>query len=565
MCAALFLLFACLFSLAILQSDDYYYAKFWRGGLLEFLKLTKDHFLTFNGRAAVHAVAQTVLSLPTPFYPIIASAVLLGAVILALKYFKSSSYNLSDCFFFAALFYILLMLSGRCIIREALMWKSAFFNYVMPLVFLFGALVCIEKHFGLSLILTFLAGAATEQWGIASTALFALLAVKNVREKNMKYLLFPVLSALGCFTVFLSPATRLRMVSAGKFLPSDILGGFVSLSKVFMNRHSAVLVMLIFIAVSISFALTDKKMYPLIFGFVPFVLIIASLFLPTAPAAFFSFLIYLAVCTAVFFSEHFKVSVVLFAAAAAAAAVVPAGMYEYRVAAPAILLIIASTCALTVSLIYSFSFTSKHKFSLYPCFVLVFSVLALTVFMPSYVGFKHNFDIDQMNMRAIKTARETKIYEYNIDYDKNYAMRQMFNDGWFYDEFLALYSLEDCTVRLTSDIYPDTVVNGRSLGIAVPCENGNCFIPVRALLNELGGSIEIKDGNVIMKLDNHTLTYGGGIFTYDRISDGKTLYEAADPHKNSDFVHLSVTPDILKEAFGLKITKDQQSINIIYP
>ncbi len=551
--------------MAILQSDDYCYAQFWRGGLLEFIKLTKDHFLMFNGRAAVHVAAQTVLSMPAPFYPITASIILWGAVVLALKYFKSPSHELSDCFFFAALFYILLMLSGRFMIREALMWKSAFFNYVMPLIFLFGALVCLEKHFSLSLIMTFFAGASTEQWGIASTALFALLAVKNIREKNMKYLLFPFLSALGCLTVFLSPATRLRMASAGKFLPRDILGGFISLSKVFMNRHSAVLVMLIFIAVSISFALTGKKMYPLLFGFVPFVLIIVSLFLPTAPAAFLAFLIYLAVCTAVFFSEHFKVSVVLFAAAAAAMAVVPAGMYEYRVTAPTLLLVIASTCALTVALLNSFSCLSAYKFSLSPCFIMVFAVLSLVVFMPSYIGFKHNFDIDQTNIRALKTARETKVYEYNIDYDKNYAMRQMFNDGWFYDEFLTLYSLEDCTVKLTSDIYPDTMVNGRSLGIAVPVENGNFFIPVRALLNELGGSIEITDGNVIMKLDGHTLIYGGGTFTYNRISDGAECCENAALHKNSDFVHLSITPDILKEAFGLRITKDQKSINITYP
>jgi len=355
MCTALFLLLMCLLSLAIIQSDDYFYAHCWRGGLLNFIKFTGEHFMTFNGRAAVHVVVQSVLSMPTFVYPLVASAILLASAILSALLFLPSPREKKELAFFVALFYILIMLSGRDTIKEALMWKSAFFNYVMPSVFLLSSLLCFKKHYVLSLFFALLSGASTEQWGIASVVFFTLIAISDRNDK--KRILHVPLAIFGSATVFLSPATQLRVETSGRFSPEGLYNGYLSLSRVFVNKDAAFMIMLFFIAVTIPFALREKKLRFLLFGAAPAALIMLSPFVPTAPAAFLSFLIYMAIVVFVFWSTDFKL--LSFSSAAAffaVIAVIPTGTYENRITFPVLFFLIVSI----VLLCCRFSFSCRH-------------------------------------------------------------------------------------------------------------------------------------------------------------------------------------------------------------
>jgi hypothetical protein len=141
LCAALFLLFFKLFSFAVMQSDDYYYASFFKGGLLNFFHLTADHFQNFNGRALVHIFAQFTLSFPMIVFAVFSSVILLFVCLSACEFFHIFRLGKKDTFLFIALFYALLMLLPLGQIKEALMWVSASFNYLFPALLTFFALV----------------------------------------------------------------------------------------------------------------------------------------------------------------------------------------------------------------------------------------------------------------------------------------------------------------------------------------------------------------------------------------------------------------------------------------
>lgn len=559
---AFFFLFLRFFSFAILQSDDYYYASFWRDGPAGFIKLTADHFQNFNGRVFVHIAAQTVLSLPSPVFAVAASLIILGIIVLTGS-FLDLHRNTKSFLFFSVLCYIMLMLLPSKLTRETLMWISAYFNYVMPLLFLTAALVLFRKGPLFAFPFAMLAGASTEQLGAGAIAALFLYTFKNFKGKKPVFFLPLISSCLGYFTIFLSPATRLRLSNSGQFSIPELLDSFTHYSEIFVSKDTCAVIMLIFIAAAAAFSLVSEKTFPLLSGIVPSVLIILSFFLPTAPAAFLSFLIYLGVCLLVFYRSRFcSVSFFIAGALACTAIIIPTNTYEPRISFPmAFLLIIASSFLIT----HIFDFLprlSEDGGILRTRFTVFLAIMALITFMPSYLGFQHNRAIENGNLASIKLAESTHVCNYYIDYDKDYAIRQMFNDGWFYNEFISLYHLENTTVKLLSDIYPDVRINGTSIGFCVPSQNGKNFVPMRAMLAAAGGTLTYTPEETSMTLNDKTLYLRDGVLIY-KDPDGHEHFEIADLFRNTTFFTLSLTPDILERAFGIEITESPNVIDII--
>lgn len=589
LCAALFLLFLRLFSFSILQSDDYYYASFWKDGIASFIRLTCDHFQNFNGRALVHFFAQTVLYFPQAVRAAVSSVILLGICLLSCGYFRIFKLGEKDSALFLSLLYMLMMMLGVSQMKEALLWYSAFFNYLFPALLALSALLLYELGSTAAYPLCFLAGATTEQWGAAalSMLLFAALDLflsyirssPRTKKGNFKkgafsprilarYFAPPILSLLGYATIYLSPATRGRLVlSEPSFL--TLKSDFFSLSEVFISEGRTLIIPIVFICAVMSLALLKKRQYYfLLFGFIPIGLLTAAAVsgfnTAVSAASLLALLCYMVLAFIIlfFFSPLKKTAVMIMGSFVSAIIMLPTATFEARISFPmALLSAIAALSVFTVT-INEQPFIRMRKSIIYPALSLAVLVIASALFAPSYAGFKYNHTIETENLSAIREAHKTKVLHYNIDYDKKYAMRQMFNDGWFYNEFVSLYDLSDCEIVFESGILSRVCCRGKDTSAVAPEEGGKKFIPVRAALSALGGDVTVSEnGDVTMTLYDYVMTLSDGILTY-RDSDGVTHYEVADDHKSLSFYTLSLDKEILEDAFGLKITETDGRINI---
>ncbi len=589
LCAALFLLFLRLFSFSVLQSDDYYYASFWKDGIASFIRLTCDHFQNFNGRALVHFFAQTALYLPSAVRAAVSSAVLLGVCLLSCGYFRVFRLGAKDSALFAALFYILMMTLGVSQTKEALLWCSAFFNYVFPALLALAALLLYEYGSLWMYPLCFLAGATTEQWGAAALSMLFFAALdlflsyirscprtkKGAFRKGAfsprilaRYFLPLVLSAAGYATIYLSPATRERLfLSGSSFL--TVKSDFFSLSEVFVSEGRAVILPIVFICAVMSLALLKKRRYYLLLcGFIPIGLLIASAAggfnTALCAAALLALLCYYAFSFIVlfFFSPFKKTAVMIIGAFVSAIIMLPSATFEARISFPAALLSAIAALSLFIVIINGQPFIRMRKSIIYPALALTALAAASALFAPSYAGFRYNHIVETENLAAIRDAHQTKVLHYNIDYDKKYAMRQMFNDGWFYNEFVSLYDLSDCEIVFESGVLSRVCCRGKETSAVAPEEGGRKFIPVRAALSALGGDVAVSEnGDVTMTLGTRVMTLSDGILTY-RGSDGAAHYEVADDRKSLSFYTLALDKEILSDAFGLKITETDGKINI---
>lgn len=544
--AVLVLLFASLFAFCIFQSDDYSYASYLTDGLGGFIKLTKEHFLSVNGRALVHFFLHITLALPKFLVVLIKSAILLFVGILS---FKASRLPERDIFRYLTTFYSLLLLSGTAPFTEAIMWTSGFFNYVFSALFLFLALHFHSKGSAVQYLFCFLAGATTEQWGIAAfTVITVTIASSIPRLRRVKPASFMPSAAVlaGYLTIFASPATMLRISVSGHASLSESLLDITRLSEGFLKKGSSVGIFVIFIVLMLLFAYIKKGAFNALYtGILPLFLIFTLPLHGSYMASFIIFVCYLIVCAVLFFAQkHFTVSACLFGAAASVIIMLPTNTFDARITFPGTFLIIIAVTMLIPEL----GFSKK---------VLAFSMAALLLvslisFYPSYVGYLENYMVDRSNLKAIEAAKESKTLNYCIDYDKRYAVRQMFNDGWFYNSFVSLYNLEDCSIYLDSKNAKTIYLDGKALTSKALYSFDEAYVPLRALVLEAGGSIS-KENGTLFTLNGRTLTYLDGILMYKN-DQGSEKYLVADKNSLPDFYTLYIKDEIIRDAFGVSIS-----------
>ncbi len=536
-------------SFCILQSDDYSYAAYFQDGIGNFLKLTKEHYLNINGRALVHFFLQITLALPSFMAVLIKSAVLFSTGFLS---FKASRLQKENTAVYLIAFYALILLWGNNTLKETLMWTSGFFNYIFPALLVFLALYFHTKGSKWQYLLFFLSGATTEQWGISSaviiTSYIVFTASKRERKSFVTYL--PSLSALlGYITIFLSPATLSRISVSGHATVSESLFDIPRLSKAFLTQGSAVTVIIIFILTALLTAVIKKGMFRGLYSLIlPLALILSLPLHHSYMATFITLLIGICSCSLLLFSKkHAYAGSVFMGAAASMLIMLPTNTFDYRITCPAALLLTVGS----IMLILELNIPKK---------ALAFSVISLLLiavlaFYPSFTGFYKNYAIEKTNLDAIKQAKETKALNYCIDYDKNYAMRQMFNDGWFYNEFISLYKLEDCNIYLDSKNAKTLYLDTKPLKAKAIASQGEVYVPLRAFVKEMGGSI-VNENSIKFTLNGKTLTYLDGILMY--INDlGKEKYLIADNVSLHDFYTLYIKLDVLNTAFNTTVSIDK--------
>ena len=543
--------FAVLFSFTVLQSDDYSYSAYFFDGLKGFLQLTAKHFQTINGRALVHFFLQITLALPTFLIVLIKSLVLFGTAFFSMKLSKAEKGE--DMVIFMLLFYCLLLFSGVGVWKEAIMWSSGFFNYLFPALITFFALFLHKKNSKWQYVLYLLAGATVEQWGAAAVVIISIVMFFSVTNKRdllspMGYV--PSLLALtGYGTIFLSPATLLRISTSSTPALTGKLFEFKRLSEVFFSLKAPVVPIALFFIISIISAIYKKGAFRILYtAAIPLVALVLLPVHGSCTVVLAAFLLYLPLCAAVLLvKKHVYPAAFLMGALVSVVIMLPTNTFEYRITFPCVLLIITASICMLIEL-----GLKKWHLALVACVLTAFSV---AFFTPSMTGFYKNHIVERSNLEAVKEAKKTNTLTYNIDYDKDYAMRQMFNDGFFFNNFKQLYGIEDCTVYLDSQSAEIMYLNKKPLKAKALCKDGEVYVPLRAFTKEAGGSITNGNGTNFV-ISDKTLTYLDGILMYTA-PDGSVKYLIADDNKILDFYTLYIKIDVVREAFNVRLTIDK--------
>lgn len=541
---ALFSVFTVFLNFFIIQADDYYYASFFKNGLFDFFRLSVDHFLRFNGRALVHFFAQTALALPHFLTAALSSAVMAFIGVLSYR-ILNGKFEKKSLFCFMNIFYSFILFFGSDIFKEGIMWISAFYNYVFPLLILLFAVKTKDKPYGL--IFCFLSGATTEQWGITAFSVLFVLCFSDFEKKRRKNLISsisPLLcNLLGYGTIFLSPATSSRItLTAHATLPTALVD-FPRLCEVFMSIRSSFALFIIFILANVALAFKKGESYRVLFtGLLPLVLIFISFFTESTLVCYIVFMLYLILCAVFFYlKSHVYISSFLLGAVVSVLIMLPTNTFEARICTPTLLLLAISSVGIL--------FLSKDTISSRVCVisVLIIAFTSAVFFSPTFTGFLSNSKVERENLTAVQNAKKTGVLYYNIDYDKSFAVKQMFNDGWFFNEFLSLYDLTDCRVKIKSRAsVPLDKISSDALMI-----NGELYAPVRDFLSSLGGTI-VSGDDIIMTLNGKSITLTSGMLVYTD-ENGTTRYLVADENRIPNFYTLYLKLDVLNDAFSTNV------------
>lgn len=536
--ASFFVLFS-LLCMRILQSDDYSYAQYFKGGFLEFLRLTREHYLNLNGRAFVHIAAQISLSLPRVISALTDSSAVLFTAFFAFK-FSHSNGEKHTLFRFLFTFIALIFTLSPSILKESVMWTSGFYNYVFPALVIFSALFLLKIKSPLLYPFCFFSGATTEQWGFVFIVMLFVLLSGNLPKVKHKYLthFLPVIVALfGYGTIFLSPATFLRVDEHSHMTVSASLIDLPRLSEAFLSNYNSIVFLLFFLVIMIVTVVVEKGEKLLFSGLLPAFLLISLPFHTSYAITFTLILLYILMCGIIYYlkGELFD-SILLIGAVSSAVIMIPTNTFDERIVFPFM-------CLLMLFISNRLMHIPFKKAYFRPLLCILLVLVSTVSFIPSQKGFYKNYLVEKENLLSIRTAQKTGELNYNIDYDKNFAMRQMFNDGWFFTEFLSLYNLENCNITLTSKDSAPVFYKGENLGITALVRDGQSYIPMRKFLEKTGGTIEGEE-KVVMTLEGKTLTLEKGMFVY---SDG---YAVAQENRLPDFYTLYIKESLIKKAFG---------------
>ena len=153
--------------------DDYFYGLFFRNGWSGFWDMTVWHYLNFNGRAFVHFMAEVALIFDTKLF-ILLNPLMLAVAFLLGSRLQSGKTPWRFLLSLSAVGMTVVMALPIQFLNTSLLWISASFNYLFPIFFLMLALWQLQRDtekrrlHPLTMVLIFLAGATTEQSGLAA-------------------------------------------------------------------------------------------------------------------------------------------------------------------------------------------------------------------------------------------------------------------------------------------------------------------------------------------------------------------------------------------------------------
>ncbi len=485
--------------LTLPSADDFWYRLFLNNGLRSYLALLKEHYLTFNGRVIVHIAAQVTLHFGNWCFAVVSAALF---VLIPCALTAASGRDRESALWACALFLPAVLSLPRSLLNQGILWISAFFNYVLPTAMLTADILVYElcagrKRAGLPLgalcvVLSAACGATTEQSGAAAVALSVYFLARALLTKRGRVTSALALlgSAGGLFSIFASPATRLR-VNAGASV-----GSFKEIiSTMYANMAPcagelcaswltpAALAALFLLAGGAAARRLGKK-WPLALSCLPAAASLAAMVLPEgARTALFTALCFAAgaAAAALMASGQEPPGLMVLAGLATFAAILVTDSSGGRTLVPFLLMLLAADAVLLSAYIRS----ARGVLSgLGPAALLA---LGLAAVIPFVGGMLKNRRVDLENRENVRAAHETGVLRYCIDYDMEYTWLKIQSD--FSAQFLAYEGLpEDLEIQYYSHLRPGVIANGQELYPSYLGEDGEVYFWI-GVVNSFGGSV----------------------------------------------------------------------------
>ena len=254
--------------------DDYFYGLFFRDGWNGFWDLTVWHYLNFNGRAFVHFMAQVALIFDTKLF------ILLNPLMLAVAFLLGSRLQSGETpwrilLSTSAVGMMVVMALPIQFLNTSLLWISAAFNYLFPIFFLMLVLWRHQRDtekgrlHPLTMLLIFLAGATTEQSGLAAIVClggWSFLCYLRKKIPLWQGFLPILLSGAGYASVIFAPGTWVRVGNERgdgflSFLadPAELLARFRLATSFFTGEQGVPLLILSLCLLLAAHALLTRR------------------------------------------------------------------------------------------------------------------------------------------------------------------------------------------------------------------------------------------------------------------------------------------------------------------
>lgn len=552
----------------VYSSDDFSYSTYFDNGFSGYLPLMVQHYTTMNGRALVHLAAHLILH----FGNVCFCLVCLGTCILI----PLCTSQHRACGATLCLFLSFFLAMPRGLMNQGVMWISAFCNYMLPCAMLCGLLALLfhpnanRPRMAAAVVLSLLCGATTEQSGamaLAAVALYIACSLRDRKPRLLHGLACLACAAVGYGTIFLSPSTQRRFLEetkaeeASSFLTSLLHGlrkeGALMRESILFPQLLTVL----FLACGYCLYRRSGRRVWAIASSLGIVAAWGGYFL-SGEAAVVLFLFALVVLGGLLLIWHRMElpGILMICAAASACIMLPTNSIDHRSLLPLYLLLSAATAVLAAR---SLTRTKVRTT------VLALAFLAgAACILPSISGYWHNLRIDQRNRQHLEEYRQTGTLRYCMDYDLDYTWIKPYHDGVFHLAYLDANGLSRSTdIYYYSSSHPAVYLDGKLLSFpAIELPEGEALLPLRAVVEGLGGTVEAVGYQVLVTLNGQTCqisraTEYAGVTTVTW-TDPQGAEHSATYRCSTRMVRFCVAQEMLESFFGITVIRDDAGVQI---
>lgn len=578
---------AALFAVAVLAAlmlvaqitvycDDFFYGTFFRDGFKGFLDLTKWHYENFNGRAFVHFIAQLTLLFDTKLYVLLCPLMLVCVFLLGGR-LQTREVPIPLLLLTAALGIMAVLALPLPFLNSSILWISAGFNYLFPVCVLLFAFWLYQRFpqgkgsWAAVLVLSFLAGATTEQSGLAAVAVLGGWGLLGWLRKELPFwrgLLPGLLAGFGYLTIIIAPGTwgRMERESVGggirSLLDPAVFFQRANDSMTYMTGPEGLLflfpVFALLTALLVLLTKNGSRLFLLGFPAVGIYLLLALtgrwIGATTVSLLYFLFAAVLWLLK----PESTARGLLTLAMLAAQLVMIVPGWSAQRTTIPAILLAL-TVCASMLS----------QCMTLAPVWSAIL-VTALGIgalfpsFLPTYQGYAANSVIARENARHFRSGEDP--IQIRVDIDKAYGHTVFFTSDFTLLHAMDYYEVGDKRVTYLSDTRQVSGLYCKEVGLPAVEVDGLLFLPIQCMARLCGGS-----GEWVNEYNATSLCANGMGYLFQ--TNGEVYRWDPDAYERGELVaYTKITApwytfyaqaDVICELMGISLEYDAQD-NIYY-
>lgn len=573
-----------LLSYITLYSDDYQYATFFYGGLRVFWEKTVEHYLTCNGRALVHFLAEVFLIFGTRLYVLLFPAMMALTFSLGNTVQREGAAKLAPAA--AAVSLCLMMALPVEYLNQTLCWIAGSFNYCFPALLILACFALTLRTLrggGLAwaCLLGFLAGATTEQNGFAALVgggLIALCALFRAPRGGRPWrVLAPIpFTLIGYLTVLLAPGTATRIAADGESAGtlSVLLNPTLFLQRcgtvmtylcgkdAEMPSAALLLTALMVLLGLLPLVCRRRALFPLAAGLPCAVCYLWTLSAGVAVAAQPIACIYLAlagVCL-LFDRELWMSGVLLISGLSAIGIMIFTNLGAYRTVVPTLILFIAVLVRLAQ--VYLARLPAAGSWVAGGGVILLCALAAL----PTFRGYRQNHAVVLRNLDAIETGKASGEIILTADYIDRYRHTLMYEGAYFFTQFKLCYKIPaETQIYLEGEhfLHFPTTVNGAVLEPQCYMTGAVLWLPFVELCAAMDTDIvwDFAQGSGFYLTRNGEQYYlSERDHTITRVSDGAVIVGESYTHTITDVSYLDIAS--AEAFFDFTYAFDWQTVTI---